>query len=57
MMFLIRTGMRAIYCTASLTSFLLSLQVYLDFIDESFASLQDKRLAADASKKKFALPK
>jgi hypothetical protein len=35
----------------------LVLQIYLDFIDDSFASLQDKRLAADAAKKKFTVAK
>jgi hypothetical protein len=33
------------------------LQIYLDFIDDAFAGLQDKRLAADAAKKKFTVAK
>jgi hypothetical protein len=32
-------------------------QIYLDFIDDAFAGLQDKRLAADAAKKKFTVAK
>jgi hypothetical protein len=30
-------------------------KVYLDFIDDAFADLQEKRLAADTSKKFFAV--
>jgi hypothetical protein len=55
--FLLRTGMQSIYCTGTHTTFLLSLQIYLDFIDDAFAGLQDKRLAADAAKKKFTVAK
>jgi hypothetical protein len=48
---------QSVYCTSTLTSFLLSIQIYLDFIDDAFAGLQDKRLAADAAKKKFTVAK
>lgn len=57
MVFLLGTGMQSIYCTGTLTTFLSSLQIYLDFIDDAFAGLQDKRLAADAAKKSFKVTK
>ena len=57
MMFLFYTGTQSIYGPSTLTTFLLSIQIYLDFIDDAFAGLQDKRLAADAAKKKFTVAK
>ena len=36
------------------TLFVFCLQVYLDFIDESFAKIQALRLVADAEGKKFS---